>query len=331
MNLYKPEKLSLANLPTRIEYLPVVSKQWGKSIYLKRDDQTGSEYCGNKIRKIEYAAAEALRQGCDTLITCGGIQSNHCRATAAVAAKLGLASILLLRINEQPPVDGNYFLDLLFGADVRFCTPDEYRNARNQIMQTFCDELAAEGRKGYVLPEGASNGIGCFGYFDCMEEVMRQEREMGVSFDTIVVAEGSGGTHAGLFLANQLLGLGKRVVSFCVCDDRPYFTQAVTEICTSCLSYMQRNDTINRDDIEVIDQYVGRGYALSAPDELVFIAKIAKENGVVFDPVYTGKAFYGLKQEIANGTFEQSAHILFIHTGGIFGLFPKKDQFDFVL
>ncbi|MCL2502052.1 MAG: D-cysteine desulfhydrase family protein [Bacteroidales bacterium] len=326
----KPQKLSLANLPTRIEYLPVVSKQWGKPIYLKRDDQTGSEYCGNKVRKIEYAVAEALRQGCDTLVTCGGIQSNHCRATAAVAAKLGLKSILLLRIDEQPPVEGNYFLDLLFGADIHFCSREEYRNSRKQIMQAFCDSLAAEGRKGYILPEGASNGIGCFGYMDCMEEIVNQEQELGICFDTIVLAEGSGGTHAGLHLANQLMGLNKRVVSFCVCDDRPYFVQVVTDICTSCLSYMQTSHPLKPEDIEVIDRYVGRGYGLSTAEELAFIAQTAKENGLLFDPVYTGKAFYGLMQEVAAGTFHTSENILFIHTGGIFGLFSKKEQFIFV-
>ena len=327
MKIIKPPKHTLANLPTRIEYLPKVSEQWGKEIYLKRDDQTGSEYCGNKVRKIEYAVAEALREGCDTLITCGGIQSNHCRATAAVAAKLGLRIILLLRIDEEPPVDGNYFFDLLFGAEVRFCTREEYRN-RNQIMQGYRDILATEGRKGYILAEGASNGIGCFGYVECMEEIVSQEQEMGISFDTIVVAQGSGGTQAGLHLANQLLGVRKRVVSFCVCDDQAYFVPVVAQICASCLSYMERSDTIDPNSIEVIDKYVGRGYALSTPEELAFIAQTAKENGVIFDPVYTGKAFYGLKQEVAAGTFANSKKILFIHTGGIFGLFPKKEQFS---
>ena len=327
MNINKPAKLSLANLPTRIEQMPVISKQLGVSIFLKRDDQTGSEYCGNKIRKIEYAVAEALRQGCDTLITCGGIQSNHCRATAAVAAKLGLKSILLLRIDEEPPICGNYLLDLLFGAEVRFCNREEYRNSRNQMMQRFCDELVAIGQKGYVIPEGASGGIGCFGYFDCMEEIVRQESEIGIKFDTIVVAEGSGGTHAGLHLANKLLGLNKRVVSFCVCDDKDYFVKVVLNICTSCMDYMGVSFPLDLNDIEVIDQYVGRGYAVSTPEELAFIAQTARENGVIFDPVYTGKAFLGLYRETERGTFINSKNILFIHTGGIFGLFPKDNEF----
>jgi len=328
MNINKPAKQSLANLPTRIDLMPVISKQLGVSIYLKRDDQTGSEYSGNKVRKIEYAVAEALRQGCDTLVTCGGIQSNHCRATAAVAAKLGLQSILLLRIDEEPPVCGNYLLDLLLGAEVRFCSREEYRASRNQIMQGLCDELAVKGRKGYILPEGASNGIGCFGYYDCMEEIVKQESALGVHFDTVVVAEGSGGTHAGLHLGNKLLGLNKRVVSFCVCDDKDYFVQTVQEICASCLNYMGLSYSLDPNEIEVIDQYVGRGYALNSPEEFTFIAKIAKENGVIFDPVYTGKAFLGLCCEVERGTFNQSNNILFIHTGGLFGLFPKDKEFS---
>jgi len=329
MNIVKPSKLFLANLPTRIDLIPVISKQLGVSLYIKRDDQTGSEYCGNKIRKIEYAVAEAIRQGCDTLITCGGIQSNHCRATAAVAAKLGLQSILLLRIEEQPTICGNYFLDLLFGADVRFCSRDEYRNSRNEMMHDICKELEAKGKKGYVIPEGASNGIGCFGYYDCMEEIVNQERALGFSFDAIVVAEGSGGTHAGLHLANQLLGLRKRVLSFCVCDDKEYFVKAVSNICSSCLDYMNVSYDLNPNEIEVIDEYVGRGYALSTPEELAFIAKTARENGIVFDPVYTGKAFMGLCREIERGTFVDAKNILFIHTGGVFGLFPKESDFSF--
>jgi len=329
MKITKPPKLPLANLPTRIELLPVVSKQLGVPLYIKRDDQTGSEYSGNKVRKIEYAVAEALRQGCDTLVTCGGIQSNHCRATAAVAAKLGLKSILLLRIDEEPPVCGNYLLDLLFGAEIRFCNRDEYRNARNEIMQTICDELATEGRKGYILAEGASNGIGCFGYVECMEEIISQEATMGVCFDTIVVAEGSGGTQAGLHLANKLLGLNKRIVSFCVCDDRDYFVKAVLSICSSCFDYMGLTYPLDPDEIEVFDQYVGRGYALSSPEELAFIAKTARENGVIFDPVYTGKAFLGLCRQVEQGAFKDSENILFIHTGGIFGLFSKDKEFNF--
>ena len=326
MNIIKPEKLSMANLPTRIEMLPVISKQLGISLYIKRDDQTGAEHSGNKVRKIEYAVAEALQQGCDALITCGGIQSNHCRAVAAVAAKLGLKSILLLRIDEEPPVRGNYLLDLLLGAEVRFCTRDEYRNSRLQIMQNICNELKGKGRKGYILPEGASNGIGCFGYFDCMEEIVNQESKIGIRFDTVAVAEGSGGSHAGLHLANKMLGLNKRVVSFCVCDNKEYFVPVVMEICSACLGYMNVSFPLFENEIEVFDQYVGRGYALSTPDELAFIAKTARENGVIFDPVYTGKAFMGLYREIERGTFLGSQNILFIHTGGLFELFSEDGE-----
>ena len=325
-----PSKISLANLPTRIDFLPKVSKRLGVSLYIKRDDQTGSEYSGNKVRKIEFAVAEALAQGCDTLITCGGIQSNHCRATAAVAAKVGLASILLLRTDEaQPEIAGNYFLDKILGAEVRFCSRDDYRHRRNQMMADIVQELAAQGRKGYILAEGASNGIGCFGYYHCMQEIVAQEKAMGLHFDTIVVAEGSGGTHAGLHLANKVLGLNKRVIAFCVCDDRPYFQDAVAKICAECTAYGEMHAAVSPEEVEVIDHYVGIGYALSRPEELDFIAEIARENGIILDPVYTGKAFYGLCQEIAAGRLKGLGNILFIHTGGLFGLFPKQAQFNF--
>ena len=197
-------KLSLANLPTRIQHLSRWSAECGKNIYVKRDDQTGSEWSGNKIRKLEFAVAEALAQGCNLLITCGGIQSNHCRATVSVATYLGMRSAGLLRISEEPPLDGNYFLDRLMGADVRFCTRDEYRDHRAEIMQEMADGYAAQGFKPYIIPEGASFGVGTLGYYFAMKEIVAQEREMGITFDTVVVATGSGGTLAGLQLANLL-------------------------------------------------------------------------------------------------------------------------------
>ncbi len=334
------KKMVLANLPTKIQRLSRWSDECGKNIYVKRDDQTGSEWSGNKIRKLEFAVQEALEQGCNLLITCGGIQSNHCRATVAVAAHLGLKAAVLLRISEEPPVEGNYFLDRLMGADVRFCTRDEYRDHRGDIMQEMADGYAAQGYKPYIIPEGASFGVGVLGYYFAMKEIVAQEKEMGVRFDTVLVATGSGGTLAGLQLANLIHGCGKRVIGVCVCDDAAYFQDIAARISRDALPYLIAQGEISEQeasrwaaslkpgDFEFFEEYVGIGYALSRPEELEHIRRMARLEGTVFDPVYTGKATYGMVNELKEGgRLRSSENILFIHTGGLYGLFPISRTF----
>lgn len=334
------KKMVLANLPTKIQRLSRWSDECGKNIYVKRDDQTGSEWSGNKIRKLEFAVQEALEQGCNLLITCGGIQSNHCRATVAVAAHLGLKAAVLLRISEEPPVEGNYFLDRLMGGDVRFCTRDEYRDHRGDIMQEMADGYAAQGYKPYIIPEGASFGVGVLGYYFAMKEIVAQEKEMGVCFDTVLVATGSGGTLAGLQLANLIHGCGKRVIGVCVCDDAAYFQDIAARISRDALPYLIAQGEISEQeasrwatslkpgDFEFFEEYVGIGYALSRPEELEHIRRMARLEGTVFDPVYTGKATYGMVNELKEGgRLRSSENILFIHTGGLYGLFPISRTF----
>ena len=325
------EKLTLANLPTKIEKLERLSAEFGTNIWLKRDDHTGSEISGNKVRKLEYVAKDAMEKGCNLLITCGGIQSNHCRATVAVATKLGMKSAVLLRIFEQPPVKGNYFLDKLMGADVKFCTREEYSKQRGEIMEAMAQEYRKQGYNPYVIPEGASNDIGTLGYYNCMNEIVKQEAELGVTFDTVVVATGSGGTAAGLYLANELHNYGKRVVSMAVCDDIEYFTNIIENISNGALEYLPeyKGAQLKRQNIEVIDKYVGLGYAISRPEELEFIKHVARTEAVILDPVYTGKAMYGVYNELKpGGALTNCKNILFIHTGGLFGLFPVSEQFE---
>lgn len=323
-----PEKISLANLPTRIEKLERFSKKMGVNVYVKRDDLTGMEWSGNKIRKLEYAVREALCQGADTLITCGGIQSNHCRATAAVAARLKLNSCLVLRSGDpDPALDGNYFIDRLLGADVRIIDAEAYRMRRGEIMEKIAEEYQAAGRRAYIIPEGASNGIGTFGYLECMLEIRKQEQEMGVTFDTVIDAVGSGGMFAGLCLANRMYGLNKRIAGVNVCDDAAFFRERVAQIIEEAGEYLKEPVRVEPDEVEILDGYVGRGYALSREEELTFIRDFARLEGIVLDPVYTGKCLYGFSEEVKKGTFKDSRNVLFIHTGGLFGLFPAKEQF----
>ena len=325
------EKFDIANLPTKIHKLERYSRELGANIYIKRDDHTGSEISGNKIRKLEYLAKDAVDKGCDLLITCGGIQSNHCRATVVAATMLGMKSAVLLRISDTPPVTGNYFLDKLLGADIKFCTRDEYSNHRGEIMEAMAEEYRKQGYKPYIIPEGASNAIGTLGYYNCMNEILMQEKELGITFNTIVVATGSGGTYAGLYLANEVQKLGKRVIGMAVCDDTEYFTNIAHNIATEALQYLPQeygNESLERKNIEINDKYVGIGYAQSRPEELEFIKKFARQEAVILDPVYTGKAMYGIYNELQNGgNLNKDDNILFIHTGGLFGLFPVSETF----
>ena len=324
-----PEKISLAHLPTPIHKLSRLSAELaGPEIYLKRDDFTGSEYSGNKIRKLEFAVAEAQRQGADFLITCGGIQSNHCRATAVVAARLGLGCYLVLRGEQPAEKDGNLLLDLLVGARIRYISADDYRNRVDEIMQEIAQELAREGHKAYIIPEGASNAIGSFGYFAATAEILQQTRQMDIEFDYIVCADGSGGTHAGLLLGKKHFELPAQILAFNVCDDAAFFKEKVARICRNAAVQYRVPVEITEEDIAVIDGYVGDGYALNRPEEIEFIAQIAKSEGVILDAVYTGKAFRGLCDQIQQGNFNRKDKILFIHTGGHFGLFPKRKLFD---
>ncbi|MEA4962644.1 D-cysteine desulfhydrase family protein [Lutispora sp.] len=312
-------KMKLANLPTRIERLEKLSKELGKNIYIKRDDQTGTEVSGNKVRKLEFAVKEALDNNCDYLITCGGIQSNHARATAAVAAKLGMGSYLVLRGKADNEPEGNLFLDKILGAKIKFITAEEYRDHRTEIMESIKAQLFMEGHEAYILPEGASNGVGSLGYYNALLEILDQEKDIGVKFDAIVSTVGSGGTYAGLYYGNKVTNNDAVVYGINIAGDREYFQNIIEFLLHETIKYTKQGIVIDKDDINIIDGYSGLGYALSRPEEIKFIQQLASVEGVILDPVYTGKAMYGLVQEIKKGRFDKHNNILFIHTGGLFG------------
>lgn len=314
-----PEKISFANLPTKIEKLERLSEELGKEIYIKRDDQTGTEISGNKIRKLEYAVKEAINNGCNYLITCGGIQSNHARATAAVARKLGIEVYLVLRGNENGEVEGNYFLDKMLGAKIKLVAPEEFNSNVENIMENIKEDLIKEGYKPYIIPMGASNGVGSLGYCEAMEEILQQEKELDIKFDAIVTTIGSGGTYAGLYYANYIKDNDATVYGINICDDAEYFKDIVLKLFKGISIYTGEEIHIDKKDIDILDGYIGNGYALSKENEIEFIHKLAKLEGIILDPVYTGKAMHGLVEEVKKGTFDKHKNILFIHTGGIFG------------
>ena len=324
-----PKKLKFINMQTPIMKLENLSKELGSKIYIKRDDFTGIEFSGNKVRKLEYVLMDARDQGADTLITCGGIQSNHARATAALAAKLGMKCYLVLRGDENEEVQGNRFLNLLLGAKIKFISREDYSENREKIMKELAEELKRNNLNPYIIPEGASNGLGNFGYLNAGFEIMEQEKEMEIEFDLIVTAIGSGSTYAGLFLADKMKKEENRVVGFNVCDDTPTFVKRIDGYLKDIFKILEEKVDYSKDEIKVIDGYVGEGYGLSRNEELEFIKKFAMMEGIILDPVYTGKAMYGFYSEFKKGTFKGKKKILFIHTGGLYGIFSKSDLFKF--
>ncbi len=303
------QKMNLSNSPTQIVKLENLSKKYKKNIFLKRDDFTGTEVSGNKVRKLEYAMAEALDGGCDTIITRGALQSNHCRATAAVCAKLGLDCHLLLK-GEPGDIEGNLFLDYILGANIHYINED---TDIDDEMQKLFNKLEFSGKKPYIIPMGASNPIGTYGYINAYNEILDQEKDLGISFDVISIPVGSGGTYGGLWYGNYLSKNDKRILGFSVSDPSEHFKNVVINI----LDKIDGNIS-SYDSIEINDLYVGEGYGMATREELEFYYDIARSEGVVFDPCYTGKAFRGLINEIELGNVK-GENIVFIHTGGLLG------------
>jgi D-cysteine desulfhydrase len=319
MSIPYPARIPLAQTPTPLERLDRLGARVGVEFYCKRDDLTGAALSGNKVRKLEFLLAEARAKGASTVITCGGAQSNHCRATAIAAARLGMRSLLLLRVpdpSQPPPLEANILLDRLVGAEIRWVSREEYAG-RASLMRQIADQIG----RAYVIPEGGSNATGAWGYVRAVEELAGQLPRGPV---TIVYAAGSGGTGAGLLLGCRLAGLPEaRVVGINVCDDRDYFVRVISEIVRDACDRYRLDAGVAPAEIEIIDGYVGRGYALSRPEELKLLVDVARTEGIVLDPVYTGKAMFGLLAELYGCPGSLGERVVFVHTGGIFGLFPK--------
>jgi D-cysteine desulfhydrase len=333
----EPARVPLANQPTRGHWLRY-SVEHGPRIWIKRDDQTGSELMGNKVRKLEYLMAEALAEEATHVITCGGEQSNHARATAFAAAQLGMKSVLILRTDDPakpPPPTGNILLDRLVGAEIVWITRPAWRD-RNRLLAEQAERLRAAGHRPYIVPEGGSNALGSWGYMRAMRELVDDLATIAspASPVTVIYACGSGGTGAGLILAAKLWKLeerGIRVAGVNVCDDRAYFVESIGKICAEAEARWQIGANVTPDDIELVDGHVGAGYARSRPEELATIRDVARADGVVLDPVYTGKAFHGMVTELRADPKRFGSTVAFLHTGGLFGLFASPDTIAQVL
>ncbi len=333
MTLQWPNRVALANTPTPLMHLARTSEALGVEFHIKRDDMTGAELSGNKIRKLEYLLSDAIEQGCDTVITGGGTQSNHCRATALAATRMGLGSVVCLRTEDKtkaPETCGNILLSRLAGAEVVWIDHDDWAR-QQEIYEEQAARLRDQGKKPYIIPEGGSNAVGTWGYIRCASELDEQMSGMRKLPTTIVYACGSGGTGAGLVLGAKHYGFASRDISvagFNVCDDREYFVKRISGICDDFEARYQQGLAVQASEIEIVDGYVGQGYAKSQPAELACLRDMAQRDAIILDPVYTGKAFYALVSELKIDPTRFGRRIVFIHTGGIFGLLPAAPLFN---
>ncbi|MBQ0721226.1 MAG: D-cysteine desulfhydrase family protein [Gammaproteobacteria bacterium] len=341
LDINYPESLALAQLPTPLQPLDRLSAQLaGPRIWVKRDDLTDCALSGNKIRKLEFTLAQALAQGCDTLITCGGVQSNHCRATAILGARLGLKVHLLLRdegasdegLSDNKPAaspDGNLLLDYLAGAEISIYPKAEFQTRQRELFAHWQQHYVALGRRPYLIPTGASDGTGIWGYIRCVEELLGDFKQAEIAPAHIVHATGSGGTQAGLSLGCALHQLDAQVLGIAVCDNAAYFQR---KIMADISDWQGRYDIAELPanlSVQVNDDFIGPGYSKAGPEVFACIKKVAALEGLLLDPVYTGKAFHGMLALIEQGYFDRADDIVFVHTGGLFGLFAQREQLSF--
>ena len=331
-----PPKIDLANTPTPFRLLSNLTRELnGPRIWLKSDDHTGSVLSGNKVRKLEFLLSEAMDIQAGVVITCGGIQSNHCRATAMACAQLGLKCHLILRTGDNTDddrvVDGNWFLDALCNAEITLVDKKEYAKSLEWIFANMAKSYLEKGIIPYCIPTGGSNETGLWGYLSTAMELSTDFKTHGISPQTIVCASGSGGTQGGLTLGMHLLESKTQVYGFAVCDDAAYFKRKIIKDVKGWRERYYIDDDFDQSQLNIhtIDTYIGPGYSKGYGEVYGCIKKVAQLEGVVLDPVYTGKAFHGMLCEIKNGIFKNHTDIVFVHTGGIFGLFPQRHQFDF--
>jgi len=313
----KPPKLNLFSRPTPVERLNID----GVEIFVKKDDETGLLCSGNKVRKLEYLLKDALDKGYNSVITCGGVQSNHTRATTYLAIKLGLRPFVMARGEPVLPPQGNFFLNLLLGARFKFITREQFKNVEH-YMEEWRKELLKEGFNPYIVPEGGSNALGAWGYVDAMEElkdVIEKEK-----IEALYFATGSGGTGAGLLIGKEFHNVKIKLVGVLVVDTIEYFTNKINKIVEDFEELYDVKVDARAQEIEFLDGFIGKGYAIPYPEEIETISRIAKY-GIILDPVYTGKAFHGMLQHIKERGYRR---VMFLHTGGIFSIFAFNEYFQ---
>jgi D-cysteine desulfhydrase len=319
-------RLAIAHLPTPLWHNARLDRIVGTEVWVKRDDMSAGAAAGNKVRKLEFLLFEAEDKRSTVVLTCGGVQSNHARATALLAAERGMRSVLFLRTDDPAapqPVTGNLMIDRLVGASVRFVSHLDYAD-RDRIMAEAARDLEKAGERPYVIPEGGSNGLGSLGYVEAMREV-RAQLDGNLAggprpFDAVVHACGSGGTAAGVTLGAARYEIAGATHAMAVCGDRTYFEAVIGRIVAEACALDPSLEDSGR--LVVHDEWKGPAYAVASEEQVRFLVDVARQTGLVLDPVYTGKALFGLSR-----LDPKPARVLFIHTGGLPGLLAQSDDF----
>jgi D-cysteine desulfhydrase family pyridoxal phosphate-dependent enzyme len=316
-------RIPLGCLPTPLEELPRLTRALGgPRLFIKRDDQTGLATGGNKTRKLEFAVADALDQGADTLITMGGVQSNHTRQTAAAAARCGLRCVVVLRGHAPAVWNGNLLLDHLLGAQVVF--------SGDRTREAVADEVAAQARAAgnhpYLIPVGASNAVGAVGFVAALEELDAQAKARALRVDRVVFASSSFGTQAGLCVGAKAVGFRGQLAAIAIDSRRDVLQAGVAAIATATIRRLGWAMAFGPTEVVAYDGYLGAGYAVMGEPEREAISLVARTEGILLDPVYTGRAMAGLIDLIRTGAFGKDETIVFWHTGGAAALFAYAEE-----
>ncbi|NYT82089.1 D-cysteine desulfhydrase [Alcaligenaceae bacterium] len=332
MHLAAYPRIRLGHFPTPLEFMPrLTAHLGGPNLYIKRDDCTGLATGGNKTRKLEFLAAEALAQGADTLITQGAVQSNHARQTAAAAARLGLKCKILLeeRVSDASPEydqSGNVLLDRLLGGDIVARYPAG-TNMQAE-MEKLADALRGDGHKPYVIPGGGSNPVGALGYVACAQELLNQSFEQELRIDHVVHATGSTGTQAGLVVGLRASNSGIPVYGVSVRAQRDIQEDNVWRLVQNTLDFMGLPaSSVDRSDVVANSDFVGAGYGVPTDAMVEAIRLTAEHEAILLDPVYSGKGMAGLIALIRSGHFKKGENVVFVHTGGAVGLYGYRQIF----
>lgn len=321
------ERVELGFFPTPLETLPVLSKQLGISLWFKRDDYSGFAGGGNKVRKLEYLMADACQRGVNVVITTGGHQSNHARMVAAAACKFNMRPVLVLHGTTPPRYQGNLLLDRLFGAELEFLSSGDYFRLVDGAMQAHADAAIARGEKPLIIPLGGATALGALGYVRAVQEMDAQRKAQGLGDpDVIVAPAGSGGTLAGLYVGARRFWPKTRVVGISVSARSLWFQKKISAMAQDCAGLLQWPQQWRAEDIWIEDSYIGQAYGIPSAGGIETIYRVAQSEGILLDPVYTGKAMHGLISLVEQQRIVRGCDVIFIHCGGSPALYPFASQ-----
>lgn len=318
-------RFPLATLPTPLEEVPRLSRELGVRVLMKRDDLTGFALGGNKVRKLEFLVAEALDKHADVLVTGGGIQSNHVRTTAAAARKAGMHAVAVLFSSPGSETNGNLLLDRLLGAELIYAGTDD-KIETDRMVQKVTEDLRAQGHHPYLIPVGGSTRLGCVSYIGAVGEVLEQLRARALKPDYFFITTGSCGTHAGILAGVKYYGERIPVYGITVSRAVNECRERITRLVNETASFVGRELALSDSDIIVNGDYLGPGYAQITPEAREAIRRVARLEGILLDPVYTGKTMAGVIDLVGRGIIPRDSTLVFWHTGGQPGLFGFANQ-----